>query len=262
MVALLAGTSVDSDALIYDPFARFGELPTEFIRAAGDSDVVAGGDLSAVRVRAEHPDSAELRLAGMWLAASGAPAEFAVTTAPTPIGATLVLTNPPFGKRVEDTWLRHCVDSLTDEGRAAVLMPYSAGLLGRATMRQELVDQGSLIAVVILPARMFSNTRVGVCIWLLRRPTGQPAAVRFVDARHRGRPTGLHVDFNATDVAGIAAAVTAEGPHRSGHPRGHPGAGVLAASAGCGQRWSHEQGRETCRSPAERGWSSGGAYGS
>lgn len=59
---------------------------------------------------------------------------------------------------------------------------------------------------------MFSNTRVGVCIWLLRRPTGRPAAVRFVDARERGRARGLHVEFDATDVAGIVAAVTTEGP--------------------------------------------------
>ncbi|MFC0100067.1 N-6 DNA methylase, partial [Micromonospora marina] len=210
MVALLAGTPVGGDALIYDPFARFGELPAEFIRTAGDPAAMVGGNLAAVRVRAEHPDAAELRLAGMWLVASGTPAELAVTPAPTPVGATFVLTNPPFGKHVEDTWLRHCVDSLAENGRAVVLMPYSAGFAGKATMRRELVDQGALIAVVALPARLFSNTRVGVCIWLLRRPTGRPAAVRFVDARHRGRARGLHVEFDATDVAGIVAAVTAE----------------------------------------------------
>ncbi|WP_346533858.1 N-6 DNA methylase [Micromonospora sp. DPT] len=211
MVALLAGTPVDGDALIYDPFARFGELPAEFVRAAGDPAAMAGDNLAAVRVRAEHPDTAELRLAGMWLAASGTPAELAVNPAPPPGGATFVLTNPPFGKHVEDTWLRHCVDSLAKNGRAVVLMPYSAGFAGKATMRRELVDQGALLAVVALPARMFSNTRVGVCIWLLRRPTGRPAAVRFVDARGRGRAKGLYVEFDATDVASIVAAVTAQG---------------------------------------------------
>jgi type I restriction enzyme M protein len=211
MVALLAGTPVDSDALIYDPFARFGELPAEFIRAAVDPAAMAS-DLATVPVRAEHPDTTALRLAGMWLTASGAPAELAVTPALPPGGATFVLTNPPFGKHVEDTWLRRCVDSLTEEGRAVVLMPYSAGFVGKVTMRRELVDNGALVAVVALPARMFSNTRVGVCIWLLRRPTGRPAAVRFVDARHRGRARGLHVEFDATDVAGIVAGVTAEGP--------------------------------------------------
>ncbi|MFG3642526.1 N-6 DNA methylase [Micromonospora sp. NPDC047762] len=210
MVALLAGTPVDRGVLIYDPFARFGELPAEFIRAAGDLAAAAGDTPDTVLVRAEHPDAGELRLAGMWLMASGTPAELAVTPAPTPAGATFVLTNPPFGKHVEDKWLRHCVDSLTEEGRAVVLMPYSAGFAGKATMRRELVDQGALIAVVALPARMFSNTRVGVCIWLLRRPTRRPAAVRFVDARHRGRARGLHVELDATDVASIVAAVTAE----------------------------------------------------
>lgn len=147
MVALLAGTPVDGDALIYDPFARFGELPAEFIRAAGDPAAMAG-DPATVLVRAEHPDTAELRLAGMWLTASGTPAELTVTPAPVPPpgGATFVLTNPPFGKHVEDTWLRHCVDSLTEGGRAVVLMPYSAGFVGEATMRRELVDHGALVA--------------------------------------------------------------------------------------------------------------------
>ncbi|WP_147315533.1 N-6 DNA methylase [Asanoa ferruginea] len=210
MVALLAFIPADGDVLIYDPFARFGELPGEFVRSAGDPAAMASHNLAAVRIRVEHPDTAELRLAGMWLAASGTLAELAVTAAPPPGGATFVLTNPPFGNRVEDTWLRHCVDSLAENGRAVVLMPYSAGFTGNATMRRELVEQGALLAVVALPARMFSNTTVGVCVWLLRRPTGRPGSVRFVDARNRGRVRGAHVKFDETDVASIVAAVTAK----------------------------------------------------
>ena len=38
-----------------------------------------------------------------------------------------MLTNPPFGQHAEPEWLRRCVASLAEDGRAAVLMPYGAG---------------------------------------------------------------------------------------------------------------------------------------
>jgi hypothetical protein len=40
-----------------------------------------------VRVGIEHPRPAELRLAGMWLAAAGTRAELALTSSPPPGGA-------------------------------------------------------------------------------------------------------------------------------------------------------------------------------
>ena len=64
MVALLASQTARGDVSVYDPFARFGELAAEFVRGSADP--------AAVRVVIEHPYPAELRLAGMWLAAAGA----------------------------------------------------------------------------------------------------------------------------------------------------------------------------------------------
>jgi type I restriction enzyme M protein len=209
MAALLAGHTARGNVTLYDPFARFGELAVEFVQKYADR--------AAVRVGIEHPYSAELRLAGIRLAAAGTRAELAMTPSPPSGGATFLITNPPFGgQHRELEWLQRCVASLAEDGRAAVLMPYSAGfdVGARARdVRRELVEHGAVLAVVALPARMFRGSSVGVCIWLLRRPTGHAAPVQLVDARKLGQqpgtwPMGVHV-LDAADTATIAATVTA-----------------------------------------------------
>jgi type I restriction enzyme M protein len=220
MVALLAGQAAHGYVRVYDPFARFGELAAEFVRGSADK--------SAVRVVIENPHPAELRLAGMGLAAVGARAELAVDASPPPSGATFVLTNPPFGQHAEGEWLRRCVASLAADGRAAVLMPYGAGFDSSTqthAVRRELIETGAVIAVVALPAQMFPRSSIGVCIWLLREPAGHPAPVQLVDARKLGRSSGdrslrVHV-LDSADTVTIASAVAAS--------ESMPGFSVLAA---------------------------------
>jgi type I restriction enzyme M protein len=220
MVALLASHTAQGDLSVYDPFARFGELAAEFVRGSADQ--------AAVRAVIESPYPADLRVAGMRLAAVGARAELAMTSSPPPGGASFLLTNPPFGQRTEPEWLRRCVASLAEGGRAAVLMPYGAGFdpsVRARDLRRELVEQGAVLAVVALPARMFRRTSIGVCIWMLRQPTGQAAPVQLVDARKLGRPPTIpsrrvHI-LDAADTATIAATVSAS--------ERRPGFSVLAA---------------------------------
>jgi type I restriction enzyme M protein len=207
MVKMLAGHTVEGNVRLYDPFARFGELLAEFVQAYVDP--------ATVGVRAECPRPDELRLAGIWLAASGTPAELVLTHSPPPGGATFLLTNPPFGGHEESVWLRRCVASLSENGRAAVLMPYGAGFAVGARahdVRRELVEQGAVLAVVALPAQMFPGTSIGVSVWLLRPPTGRAAPVQLVDARQLGRPSGtpkpIHV-LDPADIATIADTVKA-----------------------------------------------------
>lgn len=225
MVALLAGHAAHGNIMVYDPYARFGELAGEYVLGSADPAVV--------RTVIEHPHPAELRLAGLWLAAAGTRAELAMTSSPPPGGAAFVLANPPFGQHTEPEWLRRCAASLAEDGRAAVLMPYSAGFGAGARareVRRELVEHGAVLAVVTLPARMFPGSSVGVCIWLLRPPTGHPAPVHLVDARKLGRssdssPLRVRV-FDPADTETIAAAVAAPGPR--------PGFSVLADASEIG----------------------------
>jgi type I restriction enzyme M protein len=207
MVALLGSRDAQGDITVYDPHTPFGELAAEFVRGVPDQ--------AAVRVGIEHRHPAELRLAGMWLAAAGTRAELALTSSPPPGGANFLLTNPPFGQHNELKWLRQCVASLAEDGRAAVLMPYGAGFdagTRARAVRRELIEHGAVLAVVALPAQMFPGTSIGVCIWLLRHPTGGAAPVRLVDARKLGRPPRApslrtHV-LDAADTATITAMLT------------------------------------------------------
>jgi type I restriction enzyme M protein len=189
----------------YDPYARFGELLAEFARVHRDV---------TVKVLAENSYPTELRLAGIWLAQTGA--QIALSTASKPGSERpAILLNPPFGKHGEFNWLEQAIKSLTEDGRAAVLMPYSAGFDAAArahNVRRDLVERGALLAVVGLPARMFPRTSIGVCVWLLRRPTGHAAPVRFVDATRMGRirdAPGREVHIlERRDVDAIVQAVT------------------------------------------------------
>lgn len=192
----------------YDPHARFGELLVEFARAHGPK----------VRVRAESRYPSELRLAGMRLRATGAQVELAPEPNAAARTSAVLLTNPPFDKHSGFDWLEQAVESLAEDGRAAVLMPYRAGFDagGRATdVRRRLVEEGAVLAVLALPPRMFLRTSIGVCVWLLRRPTGRAAPVRFVNATRMGRPpqtSGRDVHtLDEADIDLIVQAVHATG---------------------------------------------------
>jgi type I restriction enzyme M protein len=197
MVRLVGGAEA------YDPHARFGELLVEFARTHGPN----------VQVRAESQYPSDLRLAGMRLRGSGAQVELAPGPNAAARTSAVLLTNPPFDKHNGFDWLERAVESLAEDGRAVVLMPYSAGFDAgaRATnVRRRLVEGGSVLAVVALPPRMFLRTSIGVCVWLLRRPTGRAAPVRFVNAIGMGRPpqTSGH-DVHVLDEADIDLIVQA-----------------------------------------------------
>jgi type I restriction enzyme M protein len=206
MVALLADATMRGDVTVHDPHARFGELAAEFVRSCAGP--------GAVRVEIGNPRPAELRLAGMWVTSADARAELTMTSSSPPGRANYLLANPPFGRDTVQ-WLRQSVASLTQDGRAAVLMPYGVGFSTGAhalDVRRELVEHGAVRAVVALPAQMFQGTSVGVCIWLLQHPTGHPAPVLLVDARKLGRKSGTlpmrHV-LDPEDTSTIAEAVAA-----------------------------------------------------
>ncbi|MGH3734039.1 MAG: N-6 DNA methylase [Micromonosporaceae bacterium] len=96
-------------------------------------------------------------------------------------------------------WLQYVVASLDHGGRAAVVMPYGAGLSENPqerSIRGAMVDDGVLSAVIALPGQMFTNTAIPVTLWLLEHTTAdRPGEVLFFDAtglgtvQERGRRT-------------------------------------------------------------------------
>lgn len=211
MAGLLAEEASGPGVTVYDPYVRFGELPTEFLRTHPAP--------ATVEVRVEHSRSAELRLAGIRLLATGTHPVLALTSAiAPPTGVDVVMANPPFGRQSELAWIRHCIESLATNGHAAVLMPYSTGFDQSVPvwdLRRELVEQGQVQAIVALPAQMFTTTRIGVCIWLLRRQSEKAVPVRFVDARELGKMSGSQVVLDTGDLKTIIDAIR-PGEHELG----------------------------------------------
>ncbi len=126
--------------------------------------------------------------------------------------AEFVLCNPPFNQRVQGlehldwpfgpppesnanfAWIQLAWSRLSEKGKAALIMPSgAASTRGRAAeIRQHMLANDALLAVVALPADLFSHTTVPVHLWLLARdksrhvPAGETESVLFIDASRLG----------------------------------------------------------------------------
>ncbi|MFZ4236413.1 N-6 DNA methylase [Streptomyces murinus] len=193
---------------VHDPFVRAGELLAAAWEATAAQDrpvEVSGAGVG------EHP----LALAGMNLALHGASADLrAGNTAPSAGPAPLlrdvdvILTNPPFNMRLGDAvdrahwrygappphnanfdWLQYVVARLRPGGRAAVLMPDIAALSANPSekrIREAMVEDGAVEALIALPPQLFTTTSIRVMIWLLRHPTSTCDEILFIDASRLG----------------------------------------------------------------------------
>jgi type I restriction enzyme M protein len=143
----------------------------------------------------------------------------------------LIVSHPPFGMKIEPrnlpadhferfqgdssvssetAFLQHVVASLSDRGRAAVLVPN--GVLFRTgadqALRAELVSSGMLEGVVGLPAHLFAGTPISAAILVLRGREIAKRDTRIViadlSASIEGQKTRPHLS-----EAGIEAAIRA-----------------------------------------------------
>jgi type I restriction enzyme M protein len=123
----------------------------------------------------------------------------------------VVLSNPPFDlkeparaasgpdlrgrhgilprTRTNFAWLQYVTSSLTDSGRAAVVMP--GGTLFRegaeSQVRANMIDDGVVEAIIGLPSQMFVSTGIPVTVWLLRPPVRKgKGEILLIDASDLG----------------------------------------------------------------------------
>ncbi|WP_280495726.1 N-6 DNA methylase [Nocardia farcinica] len=208
----------------HDPYLRSGEFLS---RAAA---VVPGVVTSGF---GRHPD--QLRLAAMTIAAHGAGATGLVpgdalaadSRLHPPKRFDFVVTNPPFNQKASRewpvpaggwpfgtppkkngnfAWLQHVFTSLSDGGRAAVIMPNQAGVSedkAELTIRAAMVDQGAVECIVALPPGLFATTAVPVSIWFLVRQKKIRHSVLFIDARATGGKNGGQRRLSEDNVRSI-----------------------------------------------------------
>jgi len=212
---------------LYDPYARGGEL---LVAAAGRVTALAD-------VQGDSPHAHTLRLAGMSLFAHGQRAKLHLVagspwharTWPRQV-ADLIITNPPFNgtsspgvQRAEEdwpfappppgndnfAWLQHVFASLAEGGRAAVVMPNSAGTSAHQRerdIRRALVEQGAVECVIALPPKLFTGTPIAVSVWILRKTPRPDDQVLLINAHQMGAVSRGRRTLSAANRAAITQA--------------------------------------------------------
>jgi type I restriction enzyme M protein len=212
LMASIAVGEANMGHSVYDPYVRGGEL----LCAVDSAQSISKPQL----VVGESPNRETLRLAGMNLALHGLDAELRPGTGmpwddndqQRPL-ADAVLLNPPFNAHASsnrlrpDTgwpfgpppfhsdnyaWIQYAIMSLVPGGTAAVLMPNRAGVSANRReykIREKMVEQGAVQAVVMLPSHLFPTTEIGVTLWVVTRPSGEPSQVLFINAKEMSYKT-------------------------------------------------------------------------
>ncbi|MEV8518020.1 N-6 DNA methylase [Dactylosporangium sp. NPDC051484] len=212
---------------MYDPFCRTGEFldeaATRLASAPHESLILGQNPNRSLRSLAQM----NLRLHGLdalvddgyWWDAQTQDQQY-----------DLIFTNPPFNMRLPEgvvetrswlygpppthngnfAWLQHVVSRLGPGGRAGVIMPNNAGLstnIREHTIRAAMIEDGAVECVIGLPSRLFAGTSISVSLWLLRKPSGTPGNVLFIDATELGTNAARGVRTLPANDAGRIIAV-------------------------------------------------------
>ncbi|AYG82259.1 putative type I restriction enzymeP M protein [Streptomyces hundungensis] len=258
VVRLMRDAAMDDESTVhqvYDPYVRAGEML--------DGVAERLGGVVPLTLHGESPQRGTLMLAGMNLSLHTVPVELgAGTPAPWnergwPKGheADLILTNPPFNARGAVSrpregidwpygapppgspalaWLQHVLVSLKDEGRAAVVMPVSAGAstdVREREIRGRLVEDGVVECIVALPPQLFSGAQVSVSLWFLRRSTSVCEEILFVDARDLGDKAARGPRVLSDEHVEAVTDTVQTWRRSTGFRLGRQGAGHLAVAA-------------------------------
>lgn len=114
---------------------------------------------------------------------------------------------PPPADNGNYAWLQHVLHHLKPKGRAAVVMTrisLSAARDAQASIREAMVRDGVVHAVVALPGHLFYNTKVKTCIWILGRERRDDGKVLFINADTCGTREGDTRVLTDDDIARIA----------------------------------------------------------
>lgn len=212
LIANAAGTTVIPGATIFDPTCGIAGTLLALHNLSTDLSLV-GNDIDRMAVT----------IASLQTYLADIPATFThaniLTNDPHPqLQAHTIISEPPFGMRLEDTtlttvtaslqtslgitvpgplaadaaFLTYPLHHLAPEGRAYVLTNLSTCSQGRlAQFRQNLIARGAVEAIIQLPRKLLTYTSLATALWVLRAP----------DATRATEPVLLADASNAKDPA-------------------------------------------------------------
>lgn len=117
----------------------------------------------------------------------------------------------PPAKNGDWAWVQHMLSVMkNDTGRVGVVMPHGVLFRGgrEAEIRQWVVEQNKLEAVIGLPKNLFYSTNIPVCLLIFRsaKPQDRQNRVLFIDARAKFKPGKNQNTLGADEVEAINAA--------------------------------------------------------
>ena len=215
LVAVLSPTS----GRVYDPCCGSGGMfvqSEEFVKAHG-------GRVDDISIYGQESNPTTWRLAAMNLAIRGFAADLGKEPADTfardqfpDVKFDYIMANPPFnisdwgGEKYEDdvrwkfgrppvgnanyAWLQHMLWKLRPGGQAGVVLAngsMSSNTGGEGQIREAMVRGDVVEVMVALPAQLFVNAAIPVCLWFLNTDKTQNGRDRrgetlFIDARQLG----------------------------------------------------------------------------
>ncbi len=122
----------------------------------------------------------------------------------------------PGPKDAEAAWIQHCLFHLADNGRAVLVLPnrilFTGGRAGR--IRQRIVMDGLLDAVVALPPGMFHSTAIPSALLVFVKGRtgvkGKPAPTLMLDLRNSALNRGRHTRSLPAELIGEVAQIYRE----------------------------------------------------
>ena len=241
LVAVLSPTS----GRVYDPCCGSGGM---FVQAYG-------GRVDAISIYGQESNPTTWRLAAMNLAIRGFAANLGKEPADTfardqfrDLKFDYVMANPPFnisdwgGEKYENdrrwkygrppagnanyAWLQHILWKLCPSGSAGVVLAngsMSSNTRGEGQIREAMVRGDVVEVMVALPAQLFMNTTISVCLWFMtndktkhrhddktKNRRDRRGETLFIDARQLGTMAERNLKvLTEEDIAKIADTVQA-----------------------------------------------------
>lgn len=125
----------------------------------------------------------------------------------------LALTDPRFAfgippkSSADFAWIQHAIAHLAEDGTAYVVTPMGPlfGSGAERAIREALLRDGCVRAVVGLPEKMNPQTSISLALWVLQRPNRDTSSVLLIDAHSQRSPekniaAWLHPGANCISV--------------------------------------------------------------
>ena len=197
------------------------------------------GKIGNISIYGQESNPTTWRLAAMNMAIRGIDFNFGKEPVSTftkdqhpDLRADFVLANPPFNQDIDQWWdeslvgdarwkygtppknnanfgwLQHMLHHTSPNGVAALVLAngsLTSNTSGEDVIRKAIVKADLVEAIIGLPPKLFTNTPIPACIWILNKNKSQKNKTLFVDAREFGYMISKkQLDFSDDDIRNIS----------------------------------------------------------